>query len=78
MLRPMMNALAATDLVDLGPALLGGVEHPGVQLVARAVAAVVAERAFLGLVEPGRVPVDRDGDVADHPAYKSCHCFSSL
>jgi hypothetical protein len=43
-------------LADLGPVLVGGVEHPGVQLAARAVAAVVAERAFLGLVEPAEYP----------------------
>jgi hypothetical protein len=61
-------------LVDLGPVLVGTVEHPGVQLVARAVIAVVAERAFLGLVEPSRVSVGRDRDVADHPARSCGHC----
>jgi hypothetical protein len=55
-------------LVDLGasslkvrgtanPVLLGAFEDSGVQLVAPAVAAVVAERTLLALVVPGRVPV---------------------
>jgi hypothetical protein len=57
----------------LGPVLVGSVEHPGVQLAARAVGAVVAERAFLGLVEAGRVPVGGDGDVADRPAHSFGH-----
>src|SRR4051794_34427932 len=52
--------------VDLGPVLVGGLEHPRVQL---AVAAVAAEGAFLGLFEPGRVPVGRDRDVADDPVH---------
>ena len=71
---PHDECLGGGHLVDLGPVLLGSVEHPGVQLAARAVAAVVAERAFLGLVEPGRVPVGRDRDVADHPAHRFGHC----
>ena len=49
------------------------VEHPGVQPTAPAVAAVVAERAFLGLVEPGRVPVGGDGLVGDHLAVTCGH-----
>jgi hypothetical protein len=39
------------------------------ELVAEAVAAVVAEGAFLGLVGPGHVPVGRDRDVAYHLAH---------
>ena len=38
---------------------------------AKAVAAVVAERALFGLVEPGRVAVGGDGEVAGHLA---CPC----
>jgi hypothetical protein len=74
MLRPHDECFGGGSLVELGPVLVGSVEHPGVQLVAPAVAAVVAERAFLGLVEPGRVPVGRDREVAGHPAHTFGHC----
>jgi hypothetical protein len=57
------------DLVELGPVLVGVLEHPGVQPVAPAVTAVVAEGAFLGLVRPGPVAVGRDGDVGDDLAH---------
>jgi hypothetical protein len=57
------------QLVDFGAVLRGGVEHPGVQLRAGAVAAVVAERPVFGLVETGRVSVDGDRDAADHLAH---------
>jgi hypothetical protein len=61
--------------VDLGPVLLRGFEHPGVQLAAPAVATVVAERALFGLVVPGRVPVGRDRQVAGHLARACGHLF---
>ena len=51
MFRPMMNALAAVIWSTSARFSSGIVEHPGVQLGARSVAAVVTERAFLGLVE---------------------------
>jgi hypothetical protein len=54
------ECLGGGHLVHLSRILLGSLRHPGVQLVAPTVAAVVAERPFRGLVEPGRVPVGRD------------------
>ena len=62
------------QLLDLGLVLLRVVEHPGVQLVAPAVAAVLAERAFLTLVGPGDVSVGGDRDVGDHPGRAFGHC----
>ena len=60
----------AVHLLDLGSVLVGVVEHPGVQPVAPAVAAVGAEGTLLGLVGPGGVPVCGDGLVNDDPAHE--------
>lgn len=72
------EGLGGNDLVDLRLVFVGSFEHPGVQPVAEAVAAVIAERALLRLVETGRVSVCRDRDVADHPAHAFSHCPTLL
>src|SRR3954469_1636154 len=58
--------------VGLEPGLLR-IIHPCVELGAPAVAAVVAERALLGLVEPGRVSVDRNREITGHLARTCGH-----
>nr|WP_233506928.1 hypothetical protein [Jiangella anatolica] len=66
---PHDEGAGGRHLLDLG-LVLGPVGEPGVQLVAPAVA---AEGTFLGLVEPGRLPVGRHRDVADDLARARRH-----
>jgi hypothetical protein len=63
MLRAHHEGTSSHDPVDLGLALVGAVEHPGVQPLDWS----VAERLVGRLARTGDVAVGRDRDVAEDP-----------